>query len=111
MKLGWFSALLLLATTGLAYAQGTASINGRVVDQTGAVVPGATVTVTHVATGVKRFTVTNAEGLYNLPALESGIYEVTTDLTGFAQVVRRDVTVTVGGTITVDITLNPAGVS
>ena len=59
----------LVGTSSMAFAQATATINGRFVDQGGAVLPGATVTVTHTATGVARTTVTNGEGLYSIPAL------------------------------------------
>lgn len=68
----WLVALLLVATGRLGLAQGTSTINGRVTDQSGAVVPGVTVTATRTATGVKRFTVTNSDGLYSIPALDSG---------------------------------------
>lgn len=66
------TASLLLSCGGLAFAQATSTINGRVVDQGGAVLPGVTVTVTNTATGAARDTVTNGEGLYNVPALLPG---------------------------------------
>jgi hypothetical protein len=49
------SAGMLLCATGAVFAQATAAINGRVVDQGGAVLPGATVTVTETSTGVSRY--------------------------------------------------------
>jgi len=72
----WLSAAILLGVSGSLFAQATATINGRIVDQAGAVLPGATITITEGATGVARTTVTNAEGLYSVPALSPGTYNV-----------------------------------
>src|SRR6478752_10270789 len=66
-----FTFILLLASQS-AWAQATATMNGRIVDQAGAVLPGVTVTATNMETGAARDTVTNAEGLYTLPALAPG---------------------------------------
>lgn len=63
---------LLFAASGVLFAQATGTINGRIVDQAGAVIPGANVTVTSTSTGVVRDTVTNGEGLYAVPALSPG---------------------------------------
>jgi hypothetical protein len=99
----------LLSTSGFAWAQG-ASINGRIVDQTGGVLPGAAVTATHVATGTSRETVTNSEGLYSLPALQVGRYKVEASLTGFGTAVSGNVDVLVGAATTVDFALRPGAV-
>ena len=88
-------ALVFLLGAGLAFAQAsTGTINGRVLDQGDAVLPGVTVTVTNQATGVVRTTVSNAEGVYSMPGLDPGVYNVTTDLTGFAAGARNGVTLT-----------------
>jgi hypothetical protein len=63
------SVFLSLAASGWLFAQATAAISGRVVDQDGAMLPGVTVTVTNTATGATRDTMTNGEGLYTVPAL------------------------------------------
>lgn len=55
------TTVFVFAITGPLFAQATATINGRVVDQGGAVLPGASVTITNTGTGVARETVTNAE--------------------------------------------------
>ena len=81
--------LLCLASTGPLFAQATATISGRVVDDASAVLPGVTITVTNTATGAVRDTVTNGEGLYSVPALLPGIYNVRAELTGFAPQLRR----------------------
>ena len=74
-------------------------------------VPSVTVACTNVRTGVARTTVTNDQGLYSVPALESGVYEITVSLTGFTSLTRRDVPLAVGSTITLDFALELAGLS
>jgi hypothetical protein len=101
----WVIAVFMIFTGAPAFAQATGTVNGRVVDQADAVLPGATVTATNTRTGVARTTVTNGEGLYSLPALEPGLYNVSVDLTGFAPSNRRDLTLAVGATVTLDVKL------
>src|SRR5216684_5687877 len=96
------TTLMLLATNTWLFAQATATINGRVADQGGAVLPGATVTVTNGGTGAVRSTVTNAEGLYSIPALNPGTYTVKAELAGFAAAARASVELITGSTLTVD---------
>ena len=102
---------LLLAAAGAAESQSTSTLNGRVLDQENAVLPGATVVATNQATGVTRTTVSNAEGVYYLPGLEPGTYNVATDLAGFAAATRQGVTLGVNATITIDFRLALAGIS
>ena len=66
-------AWLLVASTVRAQS-GTSSISGRVTDAQGAVVPGATVTLTNVATTAPRTTNTNESGLYRMTAVLPGTY-------------------------------------
>ncbi len=99
---------LVLAITGPLFAQATATINGRVVDQAGAVLPGASVTITNPGTGVARDTVTNAEGLYSVPALPPGAYDIKAQLPGFATATRNGVQLIAGSTVTVDLQLGLA---
>src|SRR5438876_8713277 len=102
------TALLLLAATSTLQAQATATINGRVVDQGGAVLPGATVTVTDAATGSTRAAMSNAEGLYSVPALNSGTYTIKAELAGFAPQARTNIELLTGATLTVDLQLGLA---
>ena len=106
-----FVACLVLLTSGNLFAQSTSTFNGRVLDQGDAVLPGVTVTVTNQATGVARTTVSNAEGLYFLPGLDPGVYDIATDLTGFAPATRTGVTLGVNATITLDFKMGLAGVN
>jgi len=100
---------LLFSAPGFVWAQG-ASINGRIVDQTGGVLPGTSVTATHIATGTSRETVTNSEGLYSLPALQVGRYQVQASLAGFQTAVTENVDVIVGAATTVNFALKTTGV-
>jgi hypothetical protein len=80
----------------------TGVISGTVVDQSGAVMGNATVTITEKATGTVRSLTTNNEGLYSAPALLAGEYEVRSEAPGFRTLVRQAV-VTAGNTLTVDM--------
>ena len=102
---------LVAGAASVAAAQSTSTFNGRILDQADAVLPGVTVTVTNQATGVTRTTVSNAEGVYYLPGLDPGVYEVTTDLGGFAPTTRRNVNLGVNATLTLDLKLALAGVT
>lgn len=103
---------VVLASTGLVFAQAsTGTINGRVLDQGDAVLPGVTVTATNQKTGVVRTTVTNGEGAYFLPGLEPGTYNIATELQGFASSTRTGVPLVVNATITVDLRMSLAGVA
>src|SRR5215216_5934788 len=96
------AAMCVLLSAGSVFAQATSTINGRVLDQGDAVLPGVTVTVTNQATGVVRTAVSNGEGVYSMPGLESGTYNVTTELPGFAAPARNGIAVGVNTTITLD---------
>jgi len=106
------AALLLLLASGSAFAQQTAgNIAGRIVDQQGAAVPGATVTAKNPATGFTRSEVSDASGLYRLGTVPIGTYEVTAELAGFATLDAKGVEVSVGQTATVDFTMKVATVA
>ncbi len=77
--------LPLLAPLGLAQGAGS-SLSGRVVDQTGGVVPGVTILLINTATQTSRVTASNQQGLYSFQALRPGTYDVHTNKSGFASV-------------------------
>ncbi len=95
--------LAMLPATALAQTE-TGRITGTVTDQSGAVLPGATVTLKSLSTGATRTATSDALGGYSFPSLNPGPYEVTVALSGFAtrQVKTQ---LTVGGTISVDARL------
>jgi hypothetical protein len=79
--------LLLLPAVGLAQT-GAASITGLVTDQSGAPMPGVTVTATNEATNVASSAVTNAAGTYTITALTVGTYDLKAELSGFRTATR-----------------------
>ena len=94
-----------------SFAQMTrGSIGGTVRDSSGAVVPGATVTVTNVATNATITLVSDETGLYRAPALEPGTYTVTAELSGFGKVEQREVVVRSSLETPLDFKLEPAGI-
>jgi hypothetical protein len=101
-------AMLLLA--GIASAQ-TGKIGGKVTDSQGGVLPGATVVVRNVATGLSLTQITNAAGIYNFPSLDPGTYRVEVTLPGFNAYTRDGLLLATGQSITVDAALDVAGVS
>jgi hypothetical protein len=99
--------VLLFLIPARAYAQiDTASIVGTVVDQSGAVLPGVTVTATQASTNVASTTVTNESGQFVFPSLKPGLYSVTAELSGFRRAVRSDVRLNVQDRAAVDFQMN-----
>jgi hypothetical protein len=107
----WIITVMMLSTAPSAFSQATSTFNGRVLDQGEAVLPGVTVTAANVSTGVSRTTVTNGDGFYYMPGLEPGVYQVGTELAGFAPSVRERVNLAVNATITLDFKLVVAGLN
>jgi len=105
------AVVLLLGCTAAAAQQTTGTITGRVVDQQGAAVPGATVTAKSPSTGFTRTEVSDAEGVYRLAALPVGVYEVTAELQGFQTVAKKDVDVNVGQIVAIDFPLKVAALA
>jgi outer membrane receptor protein involved in Fe transport len=103
---------LAIVSIGPAYGQGatTSTLSGIAVDTSGAVIPGADVTVKHVATGVTQTAVTNADGAFSFPAVTVGTYTVTVTLSGFKTFVANDVVLTSGSPASVRATLEIGGV-
>jgi Carboxypeptidase regulatory-like domain len=105
-------ALLWLLTTSPAWAQfETASVVGTVHDSTGAVVPGATVTLTSIDTGVSASRTTNDSGLYEFVTVKAGLYIVTAEKEGFSSALVDNLQVQVGARRRVDLGLEVGRVS
>jgi outer membrane receptor protein involved in Fe transport len=99
---------LLLATVGasLLVAQiEQANLTGLVIDESGAVVPGAAVSLVNLATRVRQDTETNSAGGYRLPFLAAGQYDLSVTKTGFDAAKVTGIRLTVGLTATVNVTL------
>ena len=107
---GIVAAVLLSA--GLAFGQAVnANLLGTVTDKTNAVIPGATVTITEVATGVTKTTKTNDSGNYDFEAIQPGTYRVSAKEVGFEQAVAKNVSVVVNSTVRVDLVLQAGSVT
>ena len=106
------AALVLLALCGPASPVSGqvlyGSLVGNVTDETGAAIPGATVTITHRETGSSRDTTTDATGAYRFLTVQSGTYTVLVRLEGFRTFTRSDVPVTLNNATRVDAAL-PVG--
>ena len=89
-----------------AAAQTTATLTGRVIDDSGGVLPGATITATHTQTGLRRSTVSDAQGRYTVASLTPGPYEVHAELSGFRPLQRTGIILALAQTAVVDLTLN-----
>lgn len=102
---------LLVFTMGLAMAQvEQATIVGTVTDPSGAVIPKAKVSVRNVATGVVVSTETNAVGMYRVPFLHPGTYDVVVESPGFKTARVSGINLAVGLVATVDVTLEVGAV-
>ncbi len=101
--------LPLLATGVLLIAQApTGTITGIVSDESGAVIPNATVIIANKSTGTTRTATTNTDGLYSAPALAAGDYEVRVEANGFKTSVRQ-ATVEVGSNTQVNMPMALGG--
>jgi hypothetical protein len=100
-----FVVLGLCLPIGIVSGQTFGEITGEVKDQSGAVAPNASVTVTNTATNASRNTRTNDAGIYSFPDLVPGNYQVKVEAPGFQQMVRSDVELQVQQTARIDFTL------
>jgi hypothetical protein len=95
----------LVSSANLLFAQAVAGITGTIVDPTGAVVPGAHVTITNDSTGVVTRTVSSSAGTYSATGLIPGHYTVSVTAAGFQTVKQSDVLVEVSTTATINFKL------
>jgi hypothetical protein len=107
------SASLFLVLSASAYGQqaNNALLVGVISDGTGAQLPGATVTATHVATSTAVDLVTDERGQYRTPPLRIGEYELAVELDGFRRFVRRGLILNIGDVRNVDVTLEIGALS
>src|ERR1700687_3900686 len=106
------AVLLGLLFSSVARAQvAGATMSGTITDESGAAIPGATISIKNVASGIIRDVVSNGNGMYTAPILLPGTYDVTVSLTGFARVVRKGIALIVGSNEVVNITLRVGSVA
>jgi hypothetical protein len=96
---------VLALLCGRAFSQDTGAINGRVIDPTKATVPGVTVEVVNQATRLSRSAVANPEGVFYVPALPPGTYELTAHVAGFKAFTRTGIVVSVNQNARADVEL------
>src|SRR6185503_8762640 len=114
-----FICLLVLLTASLCFATplvhaqdlDNVTISGRITDQNGAVIPGASVTATLVNTKTDRTVVADEQGQYKLIQLAPGVYSVKASFTNFAPEEKSDLTTIAGQNVTLDFVLKPATVT
>jgi hypothetical protein len=99
--------IALAALTTNAFAQGSTrtTLSGTVLDSSGGVLPGATVEVKNTRTLVVNRTVTTSAGVFDVPALDAGIYSVSVSLNGFKTVLLKDVELLSGTARAIKVTL------
>jgi carboxypeptidase family protein/TonB-dependent receptor-like protein len=83
--------LMVLAASELVCFAQTAELTGTVMDQTGGVILGASITATNIHTGIRRDTTSNEKGCYSLPFLQPGTYRVNIQTAGFKPISRSGI--------------------
>ncbi|MFQ5790252.1 MAG: carboxypeptidase regulatory-like domain-containing protein, partial [Acidobacteriota bacterium] len=101
---------LTLFLAGSLLAQSLATLQGSITDETGGLLPGVTVVIRNVETGIERTVVTDEAGFYRAPLLPSGSYVITASLNGFQTVVRENIILLVAQVLDVNLTLGVAAV-
>jgi hypothetical protein len=107
-------AALFVSTTAFAQGGGastTGSINGKVADSSGGVLPGVTVTATSSSLMGVQTSVTDTGGLYRFPALPPGTYTLTYELPGFNTLKRENIQISMAFTATVNVELAVASLN
>ena len=110
MKLRLTLALVVLFGTPLLAQTVTGTMRGTVTDRSGGALPGVTVTMRNVETGLERIVTTDKAGSYNAPYLQIGRYNVQAELSGFGTTRRQNVRVDLNETAVQDFILDPAAV-
>ena len=98
-------SVVFTGVSAMSQTSGAGAITGTVMDAKQSVIPGASVTVTNVDTGVDHAYTTNGSGLYAAPFLQPGHYKVDATAANFGTVEAKNLTLQVGQTLTVDLTL------
>src|SRR6266568_8767387 len=100
---GSYICIVLMAMSFSVYPQSTTSLRGVITDQSGAIIPGAVVSLTNDGTGFKRQALTGEDGVYQFLQAPPGTYHVAAEKTGFAVVTRDSVQLQVNTPATLDL--------
>ena len=104
--------MVVLFLSSLGEAQtATARIAGTVMDESGAVLPGAQVAIKNAETGIQRMLTTDARGRYTAPQLPPGPYAVTVTMTGFDTLVRSGITLALGQEMELSLSMRVGAVT
>ena len=95
----------LLLNSGASWAQSTGELAGRVTDESGAVLPGVTVTATQTDTTFVRTAVTDGAGVWVMPNMPTGPYRLEVSLQGFRTYLQTGIVLQVGATPTLNASL------
>ncbi len=106
-RLSMLIAAICLGSIGALAQLATGSIQGVVTDKSGAVIPNATITVTNAATALSRTVQSNTDGLYAVPALPPGDYNLTAEAKDFAKQVSENVVLRVNAKQVINFELQP----
>jgi hypothetical protein len=109
--IGLALVLALFACPPLFAQTDTGSVDGRILDEQKATMPGVTITAKNVATGLTRTAQSSAGGTYHFESLPAGKYDLTAEIQGFSKAVQTGVTVQVGSSTTADFTLKVGALS
>jgi outer membrane receptor protein involved in Fe transport len=108
----WLTTLLAIGVTVSARAQSaTGTIDGQVVDQSGAVLRGVVITLHQPATGAERTVLSDSTGGFRIPLLPAGVYDLTATLAGFDPTRETGIRLMIGHIVTRRIALRVAGVT
>src|SRR3954451_6657591 len=103
--MAWSFAVFLACSYNLHGQQVTAAIQGKVLDPSGAPVPNANITAKDLDRGTVSTTVTNADGIYTLPRVPIGRYEVRAEAKGFQTAVNPAVTLELNQAARIDFNM------
>jgi Carboxypeptidase regulatory-like domain/TonB dependent receptor len=110
----WIAMLLIAVSVARPLAQSQAingTIEGTITDQSGAAIPGVSVTVSNIDTGDTRVVISNDAGVYRAPLLPLGRYRVTAELQGFKKFEQQGLTLSAGQTAVINISLSVGNMS
>src|SRR5215470_1978529 len=102
-------AVYFLCLSSIVGAQtNSATLSGTVMDANGAVVPQVVINISSQATGLKRQTTTNDEGIFTFPLLQPGVYSLLAERQGFSPAKIENIELAVASQVTQDVTLQVA---
>jgi hypothetical protein len=101
---------LIAALTSISFAQETGSINGIITDEGGAYLPGAMVSVSSPALMGSQNYISTTSGNFRFPSLPPGTYQVSFALDGFKTVIRKNIIVSVGMTVSLNVKMEQSSI-